>query len=60
MIRNLFTRRRREDARVDAFLDAIRLSEEYTLDPHWTLQPVPADTAALPLSLVRLMVPVQA
>lgn len=61
MIRNLLTRRAREDARVDAFLDAIDLSDRYTLNPHWELQRVEDDTTEeLPMSLVRLMVPAAA
>lgn len=60
MFRTILSRRRREDARVDAMLDAIRLSERYTLDPTWQLQTVHDDTAALPLSLVTLMVPAAA
>jgi hypothetical protein len=59
MFRTMLSRRRREAARVDAFLDAIRLSERYTLDPRWELQRV-EDTVALPLSLVTLLVPAAA
>lgn len=60
MFRTLLSRRRRETARVDAFLHAIHLSATYTLDPHWTLRPIADDTHALPLNLVRLMVPAAA
>lgn len=60
MFRALMTRRARENARVDAFLHAIDLSEQHTLDPRWELQRVDDDTQALPLSLVRLMVPAAA
>lgn len=50
-------RRRREDARTDAFLAAIALSDRYTLDPRWELRPVPQDDVhPLPLSLVTLLV----
>lgn len=58
MFRTLFARRHREDARVVDFVRAMHLSERYTLDPAWELQPVPDDTQALPTSLVVLMVPV--
>ena len=65
MLRTLLTRRAREDARTDDFLHAIALSARYTVDPDWALQHVPDeqpathvdDTRALPLTLVRLMVP---
>jgi hypothetical protein len=62
MLRTFLSRRRLEDARVDAFLDAIRLSETYTLDPTWQLQrvddaaPLEDATVALPMSLVTLLV----
>lgn len=60
MIRTMLSRRRREDARVDAFLAAIRLTGRgHTLDPAWELQAVPDDTQELPMSLVRLLVPVR-
>lgn len=41
MFRTMLSRRRREDARTDAFLHAIRLSDRYTVDPAWELQTVP-------------------
>lgn len=52
MLHTLLSRRRREEARVDAFLHAILLSEGYTLDPHWELQPVRTDTVAFPRILL--------
>lgn len=56
MLRTLLSLRRREDARVDAFLAAITLSDRYTLDPRWELQPVEDDVQPLPMSLVTLLV----
>jgi hypothetical protein len=57
MFRTMLSRRRREDARVDAFLSAIELSATYTLDPRWELQRVEDDAHPLPLQLVAIMVP---
>jgi hypothetical protein len=53
MFRTVLSRDRIEDRRVDAFVEAIRASEH---------GPVPQlhDTAPLPMSLVRLLVPVAA
>jgi hypothetical protein len=61
MFRTILSHRRREDARVDAFLDAIALTGRgHTLDPHWQLQHVEDDVQPLPLELVQLMVPAAA
>jgi hypothetical protein len=48
MLRNLITRRRREDARVERFLHAIELSARYSVNPDWSLQSVPDDAPAAP------------